>query len=113
MMNTTNTQPTTAADIEKLLLAAYQQATIADNISTQYDEATCIKYMNKIPVWQFYSMSKDEYLLKSRKEKFSMISDYYNQMKKDEKIIFFFFFFFFCCCLDLSFFEISNRSFSK
>ena len=36
-------------------------------------------------------MSKDEYLLKSREEKLSMISDYYNQMqmKKGEKIVFF------------------------
>ena len=55
--------------MEKLLLAADQQASIADNISIHYDEATCIKYMDKNPVWEFYSMSKDEYLLKSGEEK--------------------------------------------
>ena len=38
--------------------------------------------MDKNPVWEFYSMSKDEYLLKSREEKLSMISDYYNQIKR-------------------------------
>ena len=34
-------------------------------------------------------MSKDEYLLKCREEKLSMIFDYYNQIKKGEKIFFF------------------------
>ena len=53
-MNTTNTQPTTAAAMENLLLAVDQQASIADNISTHYDEATFIKYMDKNPVWEFY-----------------------------------------------------------
>ena len=46
-MNTTNTQPTTAAAMQKLLLAADQKASIADNISIHYDEATFIKYMDK------------------------------------------------------------------
>ena len=77
--------------MEKLLLAADQQASIADNISTHYDEATFIKYMDKNPVWEFYSMSRDEYLLKSREEKLSMISDYCNQMKKGKKLFFLFF----------------------
>ena len=77
--------------MEKLLLAADQQASTADNISTHYDEATSIKYMDKNAVWEFYSMSKDEYLLKSREEKLSMISDYYNQMKKGKKLLFLFF----------------------
>ena len=53
-MNTTNTQPTTAAAMENLLLAVDQQASIADNISTHYDEATFIKYMGKNPVLEFY-----------------------------------------------------------
>ena len=53
-MNTTNTQPTTAAAMENLLLAVDQQASIAGNISTHYDEATFIKYMDKNPVWEFY-----------------------------------------------------------
>ena len=53
-MNTTNTQPTTAAAMENLLLAVDQQASIADKISTHYDEATFIKYMDKNPVWEFY-----------------------------------------------------------
>ena len=53
-MNTTNTQPTTAAAMENLLLAVDQEASIADNISTHYDEATFIKYMDKNPVSEFY-----------------------------------------------------------
>ena len=83
--------------MEKLLPPADQQASIADSISTHYDEATFIKYMDKKPVWEFYSMSKDEYLLKSREGKLSMISDYYNQMKKGEKLSFFVFFVVWIC----------------
>ena len=57
-------------------------------------------FMQKNPIWDFYQVSEDEYLSKSKEEKFSLLNKYYRQMKDGEKSFFLFFLFF--CCLVLS-----------
>ena len=51
------------------------------SVKKEIDQSQFLEFMDKNPVWCFYSMSKDEYLSKSREEKVSLISKYYNEMK--------------------------------
>ena len=42
--------------------------------------------MIKNPVWNFYCISRDEYLQRSKADKEQLLLKYYNQMKMGEQI---------------------------
>ena len=44
--------------------------------------------MSKNPVWDFHTISRDDYLRKSKADKEQLVLNYYNQMKMDEQIKF-------------------------
>ena len=44
--------------------------------------------MNKNPVWGFHSISRDEYLRKSKADKKHLVLHYYNKIKMGEQITF-------------------------
>ena len=87
--------------MDKLMEIADQHATAA-NISNStpsvndFNQELFDGFMQKNPIWDFYQVSKDEYLSKSKEEKFSLLNNYYRHMKDGEKY-FFLFFLFFCC----------------
>ena len=70
--------------MDKLLQAADQHASKITGSEEEIDQSHFLEFMDKNPVWYFYSMSKDEYLSKSREEKVSLISKYYNEMKSGD-----------------------------
>ena len=72
------------AEMEKLLEAADQQASTI-NVIEEIEEMLFHHNMGKNPVWTFYLMLRDKYLSKSRKEKLSLVSKYYYDMKYSEK----------------------------
>ena len=45
--------------------------------------------MQKNPIWDFYQVSEDEYLSKSKEEKFYLLNKYYRHMKDGEKCFLF------------------------
>ena len=49
-------------------------------------------FIQKNPIWDFYQVSKDEYLSKSKKEKFSLLNKYCRHKKDGEKSFLFIFF---------------------
>ena len=77
--------------MEKLLQAADQHASKTTFSEDEIDQSQFLEFMGKNPVWCFHSMSKDEYLSKSREEKVSLISKYYNEMMKSGENFFCFY----------------------
>ena len=69
--------------MNKLLQAADQHASKITVSEEEIDQSHFLEFMDKNPVWYFYSMSKDEYLSKSREEKVSLILRCYK--KKEER----------------------------
>ena len=55
----------------------FEQATVEET----FDENVFIKFMQKIPIWEFFAISKQTYLSMSEKEKRERISKYYSDMK--------------------------------
>ena len=49
------------------------------------------KFMQRKPIWQFYSLTQDSYLQKTNEEKIRLIDNYYKSMMEG-KICFFFVF---------------------
>ena len=68
--------------MENLMKAAenFEQATVEET----FDENAFIKFMHKIPIWEFFTISKQTYLSMSEKEKRERISKYYSDMKSRE-----------------------------
>ena len=54
------------------------------SVKKEIDQSQFLEFMDKNPVRCFYSMSKDEYLSKSREEKVSLISKFCNEMKSGD-----------------------------
>ena len=77
--------------MDELLQAANQHASKITVSEEEIDQSQFLEFMDKNPVWYFYSISKDEYLSKSREEKVSLISKYYNEMKSGENSFVFIF----------------------
>ena len=74
--------------MDKLLQAADRHASKFTVSEEEIDQSQFLEFMDKNLVWCFYSMSKDEYLSESRKEKVSLISKYYNEMKSGENFFY-------------------------
>ena len=74
--------------MEKLLQVADQHASKVNVTENDNDEILFLQFMEKNPIWSFYSMSKDEYLSKSKEERVSLILKYYSEMKNGDNSIF-------------------------
>ena len=79
--------------MNNLLDIADQQASLATVATTtntvDFDEKEFKQFMVKNPVWDFFCISKDDYLRKTKAEKEQLIISYYNQMKAGEQITFY------------------------
>ena len=74
--------------MEKLLQVADQHASKVDVTEDDVYEVLFLQFMEKNPICSFYSMSKDEYLSKSKKERVSLILKYCSEVKNGENSIF-------------------------
>ena len=74
--------------MEKLLQVADQHASKVDVTENDVDEVLFLQFTEQHPIWSFYSISKDEYLSKSKEERFFLILKYYSEMKNGENSIF-------------------------
>ena len=52
-----------------------------EQVTNEFDEKVFLKFMKQITIWDFYGISKEEYLAMSEQEKRLKISDYYSNMK--------------------------------
>lgn len=52
-----------------------------NNIEETLDESVFLEFMNKVPIWDFYCVTKQEYLKMAEEEKKQKISQYYSAMK--------------------------------
>ena len=66
--------------MEKLLQVANQQAVSSAPTESQIDKEKFLGFMEKNPMWSFFSMSQAEYLSNSKEEKVSLISRYYTEI---------------------------------
>ena len=52
-----------------------------EQVSNEFDEKLFLEFMKQITIWDFYSISKEQYLAMSEQEQRLKISDYYSNMK--------------------------------
>ena len=52
-----------------------------EQVSNEFDEKLLLEFMKQITIWDFYSISKEQYLAMSEQEQRLKISDYYSNMK--------------------------------
>ena len=50
-------------------------------VANEFDEKLFLEFMKQITIWDFYGISKEQYLAMSEQEKRLKISDYYSNMK--------------------------------
>ena len=63
-----------------------------EQVSDEFEEKLFVEFMNKITIWNFFGISKEEYLAKPEQEKRVKISQYYSDMKSKSTGEFVFFF---------------------
>ena len=59
----------------------------ADNfeqVTDEFNEKVFLNFMKQITIWDFYNISKEEYLAMSEQEKRLKISNYYSNMKSKD-----------------------------
>ena len=73
---------------DKLLEVADLQASQYNSASSAayFDQNLFQQFMLKNLVWDFYSISRDDYLQKSKADKKQHLLNYYNNMQKSEQI---------------------------
>ena len=82
--------------MEKLLEAVDQQASsVVVGIAAEehFDEGLFQQLMARNPVWDFHSLSKEQYMARGKEEKLSLIRQYYYEVKNGKRLDFYF------CCL--------------
>ena len=52
-----------------------------DQVNDNFDEKTFLEMMKQVPIWEYFGLSKDEYLTLPEPEKRVKISKYYYDMK--------------------------------
>ena len=75
--------------MEKLLQVADQHVVTSAPVESHIDKEKFLGYMEKNPVWSFFSMSEAEHLSKSKEERVSLISRYYIETSNGEDCLFF------------------------
>ena len=67
---------------------------VETSIEDNFDETLFVDFMKKVPIWQYYCITKQAYLEMSEKEKRERISKYYSDMKNRQSTSEFYSFFF-------------------
>lgn len=67
--------------MENLLKAAENFSDESNTVVEKFDESLFVDFMKKVPIWDYYSISKQDYLAMSENEKRQKISKYYSDMK--------------------------------
>ena len=62
-----------------------------EQVSNEFDEKVFIEFMKQITMWDFFSISKEQYLAIPEQEKRVKISQYYSDMRSKSTGEFFFF----------------------
>ena len=55
-----------------------------EQVSNEFDEKLFVEFMKKITIWDFYGISKEQYLAIPEQEKRVKISQYYFDMKSKQ-----------------------------
>ena len=55
-----------------------------EQVTDEFDEKVFLNFMKQITIWDFYNISKEEYLAMSEQEKRLKISNYYSNMKSKD-----------------------------
>ena len=63
------------------LIKASENFEQVNNIEETLDESKFLEYMRKVPIWDFFCVSKQEYLKMAEEEKKKRISQYYSAMQ--------------------------------
>ena len=77
--------------IDRLLESVDQQASSAalnTAVEEQFDEGLFQQFMAKNFVWDFHSLTKEQYLAKGRDEKLELMKNYYYTMKNGKPLLF-------------------------
>ena len=67
-----------------------------EQVTNEFDEKVFLNFMKQITIWDFYNISKEEYLAMSEQEKRLKISNYYSNMKSKDSSKFYCVFVFVC-----------------
>ena len=62
-----------------------------EQVSNEFDEKVFIEFMKQITMWDFFGISKEQYLAMPEQEKRVKISQYYSDMRSKSTGEFFFF----------------------
>ena len=60
-------------------------------VEEHLDEGLFQQFMAKNPIWDFYSLTKEQYVAKGRDDKIELMRKYYYEMKNGEHCLFSFF----------------------
>ena len=63
------------------LIKASENFEQVKNIEETLDESLFLEFMRKVPIWDFFCVSKQEYLKMAEEEKKQKISQYYSAMQ--------------------------------
>ena len=63
------------------LIKASENFEQVNNIEETLDESLFLEFMRKVPIWDFFCISKQEYLKMAEEEKKQKISQYYSAMQ--------------------------------
>ena len=63
------------------LIKASENFEQVNNIEETLDESKFLEFMRKVPIWDFFCVSKQEYLKMAEEEKKQKISQYYSAMQ--------------------------------
>ena len=63
------------------LIKASENFEQVNNIEETLDESVFLEFMRKVPIWDFFCVSKQEYLKMAEEEKKQKISQYYSAMQ--------------------------------
>ena len=55
-----------------------------EQVTDEFNEKVFLNFMKQITIWDFYNISKEEYLAMSEQEKRLKISNYYSNMKSKD-----------------------------
>ena len=97
------------------LIKASENFEQVNNIEETLDESLFLEYMRKVPIWDFFCVSKQEYLKMAEEEKKKKISQYYSAMQSrhvpDGEFLIFYFYFVFRMSLSIKNYKEVTRSF--
>ena len=67
--------------MDSLMKAAENFVEKTSSAEENFDESLFVEFLKKVPIWEFYCITKQAYLVMSEQEKRERISKYYSDMK--------------------------------